>query len=166
MRIPFYPTLLFLFASLLWNHDVHAQIVLPELLISKYQDGQLYLRWEPASIQEWKESFSKGYTIEIYGEQGQKLSVSNIKPRELKQFQADAKSAPAELFDFYEACMGFLYLDKTTVGKEIQNMADHMVQNTEHTLDSFRLSMLSARSKLKPTILERSWLSTSHFKCA
>ncbi|MBK9983260.1 MAG: hypothetical protein IPP15_12805 [Saprospiraceae bacterium] len=123
--------------------SLNAQIVLPHPIISKIINDNLMLRWEPASMEEWERAFKLGYTIEIQGENGEKLSTQNVIPLDAKQFQAEANQAPADLLSFYDACIGLIYPDHSGSGKDLQSITEQMVKTSAHTVDSFRLSMLS-----------------------
>lgn len=132
-----------MFIFFLNTHGLNAQIVLPQPIISKVKDRNLLLRWEPTSIQEWKAARTNGYHIEVMGADGSRIFSHNIIPLDPKQFESAVREAPVELAPYFDACMGLIHPDQSANGKDINDIIDQMIQTTEQTADSFRLSMLS-----------------------
>lgn len=120
------------------------QMVLPERVLSKYKDGQILVKWEPATIAEWKQSFNSGYIVEQYiaSPTGEKLlSVQKVKRATTDEWDKAMSGISSHKYDFYRGARDLLYPEKSQT--DMTRFLSVLRKKTDETQDSFRLNFLS-----------------------
>ena len=138
--ISIFSVIIFLFVSV----STTAQIFLPKRVISKYNDGRIYLRWEPSGSLEWRSGIKTGYSIKV--RDISKMSVKDntiealVKPLPLTEWDEVIGKQTEFKTPFYEGCKKFIY---SLIDSGDENSLETMMQGeSEGSIDSFRLGMV------------------------
>ena len=135
----------YLIIVVLSQASLSAQYVLPESMIGKHKDGELFVRWEPVSLSEWHQSLEDGYgvVIEEYKNGSyQKVHEANVKPASVKSLSDLTVEIDGPMKNFYGSSRDVLYPDYAQK-VYVEDIVSRFIDKTEGTLDSFRINMLS-----------------------
>lgn len=117
------------------------QLVQPQSVITKYENGKLKVRWEPQSIDEWNQSLKSGYMVELY-ESGANTPISNRMVHRLKydDFQNEIGKVTAFKQPFFEGSMKLMYPERSSEPSD--NLRSYFGDESKSGLDSLRLGFL------------------------
>jgi len=135
----------FIIIGILSLANLSAQYVLPEDMIGKHKDGQLFVRWEPVSLSEWQESLDSGYDVEIEEfKDGSYVNVhkAKVKPGSVKQMSDLTQKMEGPIKNFYGSSRDVMYPEYAQK-VYVEDIVSRFLDKTESTLDSFRVNMLS-----------------------
>ncbi len=115
------------------------QFFLKDHFASKYSKGELKVRWEPRSLEEWYDCVANGYKIRVY-ENNIKVADELITVTPFGEWDTKTKKVSNFKHDFYEGAKNMIYQDKLTKEEEKINYA--LKGQNNNAIDSFRLGML------------------------
>lgn len=125
--------------------ESNAQYILPESLIANEHEGNLQIRWEPLSHEEWFESIEKGYDINIYKVDGQ-LRVpahsAKVKAADINTYEREIMNQGDFLANFYGTSRDVMFPEKA-VDFKINEFMQKVRGNNAVKKDSFRINLLS-----------------------
>lgn len=121
------------------------QYILPASAISKIKDSELLLRWEPQSLEEWRESIQAGYLVEIFTEEGkgqyQLIKSEVVLPATEMIWEQHINRADTFLVDFYQGSKDLLYANSEVMRSELSGALEGDATTLE-SVDSLRLGFL------------------------
>ncbi len=126
--------------------SVFAQRVVPNYQTQKVKDGDVFLRWEPRSPEEWKKAINSGYTVEKYAvsPEGSRTLVNSQKVKVASQgdFERVINLLGASFYsNFYAGVMDFIY-DENAHDK-YDGLFSMLESKDAKTIESFKLGLLS-----------------------
>lgn len=135
----------YLIIGILTQVSLSAQYVLPEDIIGKHKDGELYIRWEPATLSEWQQSQEIGYEVvieEFKNGSYQNVHSAKVKPATVKEMSDLTQEKDGPIKNFYGSSRDVMY-PKFAQKVYVEDIVSRFLDKTESTLDSFRVNMLS-----------------------
>jgi len=125
--------------------QLSGQFILPNYQAAKFQDGEIKIRWEPKSIEEWEESLHNGYVVESYmisnGNRNM-ISKDRVHAKDVESWSSAANKASSFKQPFYDGGQNLMYpedLDDINSDPFFQNFKG----DSRSGLDTFRLGYLS-----------------------
>ena len=108
--------LLTFFGLLFLAGSLQAQYIVPDYQTYKIDRGQMYIRWEPRSIDEWQQSIRSGYTIEVYIRKSkgkrQLFRTETVRPAPAANWEQPMVGLDSLMQEFYGGSLNLIYLDE------------------------------------------------------
>lgn len=150
-----------IFLSCLLMQSSIAQDVLPDYIIHKVKDGEVFVRWEPTTPEDWRMAISSGYTIEILQKKAgskdfEAFRKESIKPAPFGDWDKHIEGVDASLADYYNGSRDVLYMNMEDAYDSVGEILEGGDQ--ESTLDSFMLTLLTYSASYDFKITELSGL--------
>lgn len=138
------------------------QIFLPKDFMGIEHNGEIHLRWEPSSIDEWRAGLERGYEIIVYKNSEKSIPVMNklVRPWSLNRFTTESSRIDDRLFQPYETSMSLIHLQQSG-NSEMLMLLESLQKTSDQTVDSFRLSLLSFYSSLDLNLAEANALGVN-----
>jgi len=130
---------------LISSTDSNAQYILPQSLIVNEHNGDLQIRWEPLSHEEWFQSLEKGYDINIYKVDRQikvPAHSAKVKAADISTYEREIMAQGDFLANFYGTSRDVIFPDKA-VDFKINDFMSKVRGNSTAKTDSFRINLLS-----------------------
>lgn len=127
------------FALMLIAINSHAQLVLPEPVLTKYENGILKIKWEPGSTAEWKQSLKSGYLVELTDEKGQ-IQSQLIKPVSFEELKKQTTLTSSFKSSFFEGVQKLLYPEKINDAND--RIEKQFAGESPESIDTLRLGYI------------------------
>ena len=146
----------------LWT-PLHGQYILPDFQSQVVKNGEMMIRWEPRTWEEWETSLKEGYEVKIFSGNSKGslnlMSTERIKPATKKEWDiAIANQSDTLLREFYEGSQTLLYM-VPEMEVEIQNsLMEEPGKTQEQNIGEFRLGYLAYTTTYGMDLIEMSGL--------